>query len=491
MESFFFITSYGRTGTTWLGDILNNHPDICCSHARTFPPINRYGADRDRDHLRKAWENHPIFCKTPLQDWIESHSSLKKARFYGNIHAYNAYELTQKIKEQRPRCRIKMVNLLRHPIVRIQSLSQHWILNCKENGVMRQFAEEKFLSSEQFHELEMCAESHKKAPLDFNDKLFVDAVLVLYNDYNDFSIPIAHIPCERLFSDVDFLLFTIRQLTSFDISFDDGYINFIRDSEPKNVISNIPKTAELIYQEWEDWKKKLVNDVFLTRNIFNLYAFFGYDLSFIPDKASKVYLPEIVLSDFTPRVGVSPRSPYESTEFKLVNTSEEKVETTQPVIMEDDYKGFYIVSYKDYFYAISHSIGQLPVEEINDTTLQILQRLKRCFVGSSIEEVRYLIDGPGCRYLGHVMDEVDKVVEYGEDLFKRGDVERSITFFAEILNHVNRIKGTLLNNIAVIHLNRGDIELAELALTSAIEEGLYHETVFKNLELIQSMKQEV
>lgn len=83
---------------------------------------------------------------------------------------------------------------------------------------------------------------------------------------------------------------------------------------------------------------------------------------------------------------------------------------------------------------------------------------------------------------------IDRVIQDGEGLVSKGDLNNALNLFSGLLERVNKIRGTLINNIAVTHANQGDYEKAEKLLSCLIKEDHYDGEATTNLEIIKQVK---
>jgi len=66
--------------------------------------------------------------------------------------------------------------------------------------------------------------------------------------------------------------------------------------------------------------------------------------------------------------------------------------TKLPMLLESGYKDFNIMALRGKFYGIIQSIGDCDLAELSDETLDAMQTEKTCVIGSSMTEIKRLID---------------------------------------------------------------------------------------------------
>src|ERR1700758_1977033 len=120
---YFFVTSYGRTATVWLTHALNLHPDVMCSHGTSLVPlILLENESLTAESTISAQESAPQFCAQSFRKILADIDGQNKARWVGNIHGFSASALWLKRWTEIGVPSFRHINLLRHPITRIDSL---------------------------------------------------------------------------------------------------------------------------------------------------------------------------------------------------------------------------------------------------------------------------------------------------------------------------------------------------------------------------------
>ncbi len=117
----FLITSSGQMGTFWLATQLNKHPEIFCSHSYDKPAWGASGtALRGEEGERQRAVIKKYFGTLPLKQFFEENAEVTPKHFVGNVHAYNVEKALSLVKKENLQD-VKIINLIRHPISRINS----------------------------------------------------------------------------------------------------------------------------------------------------------------------------------------------------------------------------------------------------------------------------------------------------------------------------------------------------------------------------------
>lgn len=82
---------------------------------------------------------------------------------------------------------------------------------------------------------------------------------------------------------------------------------------------------------------------------------------------------------------------------------------------------------------------------------------------------------------------INRAVEEGEVLVGEGKMEKASTLFSVILDKVNEIKGTVVNNLAVIHAQEGRLETAEWLLEYLLKEEYNVDEAAPNLDMVRNL----
>ncbi|MBT6225695.1 MAG: hypothetical protein HOI47_03445 [Candidatus Scalindua sp.] len=76
--------------------------------------------------------------------------------------------------------------------------------------------------------------------------------------------------------------------------------------------------------------------------------------------------------------------PFDGTQYAMPSVS-------TPQLLES-YEGYNLIRYADYIYAIAQSLGSLDITQLEEDRIAEYRRTGTCFIGTSIEEVKRLMD---------------------------------------------------------------------------------------------------
>lgn len=91
----------------------------------------------------------------------------------------------------------------------------------------------------------------------------------------------------------------------------------------------------------------------------------------------------------------------------------------------------------------------------------------------------------------HVFQFLEDMISKGVDAVVAGKRNEGFSIFSEMLERVNNIKGTLMNNMAIIHINEGRLDEAEQIFNALINEGFNIDAIRENLQKLQHLKNKI
>lgn len=272
-----FICSHGRTATTWITHALNSHPDIAAVHGPISPPGAADQAFDSKTLLRRGWDTSKFFALS-IDEMANEMAQLSDKPFKARVHALNAYRLTEKIKAEKPACHIRAINVIRHPVTRIQSFQNKWTDDWAESKNLRAFFEGYYRANPYARELQKAAAEHKIAIPDSQEsKLFVCAVAWLVNDFQDFGTDIPVFLHERLISDPEYWIAMLRAAFGPNLTIPFTHIRNVQKLKPKNVSDVANRSSAEVYANWDVWKRFVFNHFALKYNIAAMYRRYGYE----------------------------------------------------------------------------------------------------------------------------------------------------------------------------------------------------------------------
>lgn len=80
-------------------------------------------------------------------------------------------------------------------------------------------------------------------------------------------------------------------------------------------------------------------------------------------------------------------------------------------LIEEDYKGFNIVLYKNKYYMISKNLGQIDFLNIKENEIMDYQKQEKIFIGDSLYEVKYILEQRNYQQLQRELLKIEKNIE--------------------------------------------------------------------------------
>lgn len=311
----FAITSYGHTGTTWLATILNMHPQIVCVHRLSDP------YDDSVYHLSSLYK--PVKGVAGYYDWISrwgtkdtkavgnvhglrlkwlldeailaEHFSNQQAQIFGDLYLDADDKFDQHYRKiikinQNPDHNMIYVNMIRHPITRIESCYVYWTKKVhRMYGLIGQVGYHKL-----FDMLELMMVYG--VPIDSEKKLvfllaMVEEQLAYADMYDAIKLGIPQVRYEDIIVNPQALEDLIIYISAGKIKPSKQEVLDMIQTAPINVGNRKHVTPAEIYASWEDWQK-LAFYLHIIRNgsfANNVYNDLGYDLSFIKEEDFSKY----------------------------------------------------------------------------------------------------------------------------------------------------------------------------------------------------------
>lgn len=82
---------------------------------------------------------------------------------------------------------------------------------------------------------------------------------------------------------------------------------------------------------------------------------------------------------------------------------------------------------------------------------------------------------------------LDEVIENTEKLVEKDKLEKASMVFSKVLENVENVRATLMNNIAVIHIKEGRLEIARWLLEQMVREGIGNDIAVANLQVLEEL----
>jgi hypothetical protein len=279
-----FVCSHGRTGNRWMGRILNLHPDILCGVGPMIYP--RAENKIDVDKLPPFDTPNRLSSVTSFQA-LNVDDMLATLKEYGpgfkhyiRCHAINASQLMLKMLKDSPKCKVGLVNVIRHPITRAPSYAAEWM---ETSGEQLHLRLKEAWDTGQHYRLYEDKIRTRFPEVDFAERVnryFLQGVFWLMNDMNDFKVPVRHFRYEELIGHIDLLSSFLKYVLGKDFEVTQDYLDKVQAEAPANK-KRASKSAVQTYNDWEPWQKYCFSQFIQDYEIDRLYHPFGYDFSFV------------------------------------------------------------------------------------------------------------------------------------------------------------------------------------------------------------------
>lgn len=355
-KKFFLITSHGRTATYWLASCLNLHPDIACTHGPVLPPVFEF-PDPPSDALTKyAHENLDSFYSKSVDGFFDELEKSVEAKLYGNVHAYTADQLYSLMNINETRRNPRIMNLVRHPVLRIESLKRRMIYESAFSDSVRNMLRAGFDS---YVTQDVVQNITSETEVDFDNpetRAFIySACFVMTHDLRDFQWPVVHVPMERLTRDIDYFIWFLGSIGQDHVPVTMDFANKVFQQKRKNGLADEMSSLDR-YESWEEWKKTVFGIVVEKFDGVTMYDPMGYDLSFVSRKS----------------------------EFQRIVPL---IYPIMPELIETDLKGFNILLYRNTYYGLSHSAGTVDLTALTGPEFNRFVLNGWCVVGSDVRDV--------------------------------------------------------------------------------------------------------
>lgn len=282
----FLIASHGQTATLWLAAALNQHENIFCTHAYSYPPVPAKIAEFSvQEQVERDNASADRFWKLNVNDFIAELRAVSTASIVGNVHAFTYGRIASFNNETSffKKKNTVMMNMVRDPITRIESMVRCWSKGSAEYETVA-FVEQDF--SQRAHHIRGFLE--KKYQLDHTQpyKKFIVALLAIEDITKDILLAKKHgsrnILFEEITSNVSYFKDIFSELLQGRV-FDESVVEHIFHTTPKlnqhNTHSQV-KTAKAIFEHWTEWQKDAFNCVVELNKMDTIYRQLGYTFPF-------------------------------------------------------------------------------------------------------------------------------------------------------------------------------------------------------------------
>lgn len=281
-DIYFLVTSYGRTATYWIAKNLNQHPDIVCSHGPSLPPVLPHNKKQPLDsYVLEMHKNLDVFLKTPVKEVLSGIRDLGRGKVYGNVHGYSANSVDIMFENNSiAQSDLSVVNIIRHPITRIESFKNRFHYELTYNTYFKSQADGYIQDMVDRKLLDFLATKYN---MDFSldTMLFLYSLcLVAFNDKLDLESNIISIPMERLTKDPEVFCWMFNILTYPEVKIDSKYLANVYSTERSNVLTKEQTSVET-YSSWDGWMQAAFKFVMKKYDFSRMYNRLQYDLSFV------------------------------------------------------------------------------------------------------------------------------------------------------------------------------------------------------------------
>ncbi len=296
----FLITTRGRTGSFWLANAFDMHPEIICSHGRGRACASWIFCEGANMYFDKRclkgmqWRNRELpeevakmlskftdyegdwgrsdkFPKT-IDGFLQEQETIGQAKYYGNVNAFQLRELLHKNSQQTPKKPFKIANNIRHPVTLVQSAVTDFVM-FRNNPQVRENYYKKYNQTVKSYNLEVSDD----VVAFFRE---VD-ILDTYLETLEFS-SLLQIPMEKVTMDRDFFCHILKSLTDKNIEITSDYLSSVFDNGRLNDHAGKKRkklTPEQIFDSWLPWQQDYFRKKLMQfENIWPRMYELGYNL---------------------------------------------------------------------------------------------------------------------------------------------------------------------------------------------------------------------
>ena len=303
----FVITCHGWSGSNWLAHILNQHPDIICTHsARCILPEAK-DVNSDEELKRNIQDLHTGYLsrtELSLEEAYRNIESHGKASSYGSVHYYRLRDLPyQSEKFGNWDSPIPVINIIRDPVAVILSGSGHfqtlftydlnefsWSLNRflrTNQDRWRQLVSEKDVEVGRLGNLSFlcaCAVSeslHKDMAVD---------TCSLNRKHFDFR---GHVRIEDLFHSDESLRDLISAISP-EVEVGEPYLKAVRDAGVINAHAKDEREAPIAdrFAALESWKQEMLHYYLSHFGLIAFYESLGYTFDYLGSLPESQSVPQ-------------------------------------------------------------------------------------------------------------------------------------------------------------------------------------------------------
>ncbi|MEZ5667271.1 MAG: hypothetical protein R3F55_07540 [Alphaproteobacteria bacterium] len=278
--------SHGRTACHWLVAALNTHPAFNCSLSLLGLPV--FGEARWQTPTRRARILAAYMRRRePMgpDAYFAALRWLRPARFQANVHKFSVSSLLGYQARGKARRRYAVVNLVRHPFARIESLAAK-----SAKDFVRQGHPDTPRQLSNYHATVGGAPFQAR----FGDLLagldvslddphtmgFLAALHMVTVEVGELAQPFLHVPMERLTADRAYFRALLLAMTDGAVAVDDGFLDHVFAQDAIDRMTTAPAQGpDAIAAGWPAWKRRLWQRLDTTLDASTAYASVGYRLA--------------------------------------------------------------------------------------------------------------------------------------------------------------------------------------------------------------------
>lgn len=263
------------SGSKWLADTLNKHPEIFCSHsAGQLQIYGRQYSDQELEDILQR-ERLQFSGEYSLTTLFQSVSQNTNKTYAGNVHAFRLDRFMEAKQKQNFDAEVRVANLIRHPIAVTLSRQAMFLNMCRYDEGVRERMRNGLKNSDDTYA--QILRGHQADQDDMANLCFLDAVKGLKrlsDEVADYS-EVLHVQVERL-SDQACFKSLIRYLASDEVDVSDAVILPLVASEPTNQHARGEETLTDRLKVLAPWKKEVLAWAIESTGIVPNYRDIGY-----------------------------------------------------------------------------------------------------------------------------------------------------------------------------------------------------------------------
>lgn len=278
-RNYFLVTSHGQTASMWLAGILNKIPGVYCTHGYTYPPMQAKLEEITHHDIYHRERSSKRFERLPLKQYFREISQATDAPIVGNVLSFYLGRLLDRSSRwQLNNKSLKIINVIRHPITRINSTLKTW--DPHGEGALPPFVPVDFLNH-CTHIIEYVTKHYKVDVNSSKAKSFIVALLAMQHIARDVrmakKISVSNVKYEDLTRDINVFSDVLSHLTGLYSTESKQQINDIFHCDKINAHNKgASDDPEIQYEQWEPWQQAAYSYVSRLSDISSTYAEFQY-----------------------------------------------------------------------------------------------------------------------------------------------------------------------------------------------------------------------